>query len=201
MSLTLNGSTGIVDANIASVSTTKLTGALSKNTLPNSSVIQIRTATYNGHATVGNSYVGGHLFVDFAPLYADSHYLFIANCFFGYQNHDLWADVGMDISGTSPGGNLTPLGATGLGDNCYHISGIASTAANNSIDDWSCATTPMHFYWEPPSDLGTSSRRFQVMSRRRGAAGSIVWNRIWQTTTDSRAATTVSTLTVFELKG
>jgi hypothetical protein len=200
MALVLSGS-GIVDGNISNVSASKLTGALSKSVLPNSSIAQVRTATYTGHSVVGNTYTGGHLFVDFAPLYADSHFLFIANCFFGYENHDLWADVGIDISGAAPGGNITPVGATGSGDNNYHISGIASTAGNSAIDDWSCATTPMHFYWEPPSNLGTSSRRFQVISRRRGNAGNIVWNRIWQTTTDSRGATTVSTLTVFELKG
>lgn len=162
-------------------------------------VLQIKTGTYTGNATVGGTYTGGHLTVSVTPKTADSSYLIIANCFFGYQNHDLFADVGVDVSGASPGGNITPEGASGGGDTCYHISGIASTASTSSVDDWTIATTPMHYFWTPSSDLGTGTRTFQIVSRRRGSAGSIKWNERWDGGTDSRNARPVSTMTVIEI--
>ncbi len=162
-------------------------------------VLQIKTGTYTGNATVGGTYTGGHLTVSITPKAANSSYLFIANCFFGYENHDLFADIGFDVSGSAPGGTITPTGASGGGDTCYHLSGIASSAGQSTVDDWAVATTPSHFFWTPSSNLGTGTRTFQVISRRRGQAGSIKWNERWGGGTDSRNARPVSTLTVLEI--
>jgi len=162
-------------------------------------LLQVKTGTYTGSAVVGGTYTGGHLTVSVTPKAADSSFLIIANCFFGYENHDLFAEVGVDVSGAAPGGTITPLGATDQGDNCYHLSGIASTASDPSIDDWAIATTPMHYFWTPSSNLGTGTRTFQIVSRRRGSAGNIRWNSRWSTSSDARNARPVSTMTVVEI--
>ena len=161
-------------------------------------ILQAKSATYDGHASIGGTFTSGHLSVNITPKKADSSYLFMAQCFFGYSNHDVAADIGFDVSGAAPGGTITPEGSSG-GDSCFAISGIGTNAAISNLDDWSIGTLPAHFLWTPSSNLGTNSRTFQVLSRRRGSAGSIIWNQIGQGGSDARALTPISVLTVFEI--
>jgi len=162
-------------------------------------VLQVKTGTYDGNATIGGTFSGGQLTVSVTPKQADSSFLIIANCFFGYSNHDVAADIGFDVSGAAPGGTITPEGSPGNGDACFQTSGIGTTASDTAIDDWSISTTPAHYFWTPSSNLGTSTRTFQILARRRGSGGSIIWNSIWSAQSDARSFRTVSTLTVLEI--
>ncbi len=126
-------------------------------------VLQAKNATYTGHAVVGGSYTGGHLYLSITPKKADSSFLIIANCYFGFENHDVLAGIGFDTSGAAPGGNFTPVGSGG-GDFDFATSAYGSTAGVSTMDDWSISSTPAHYLWTPSSNLGTSTRTFQVLS-------------------------------------
>ena len=165
-------------------------------------IIQVKTGTYTGHATVSSdgSYTTGHLEFALTPIRADSSFFFLANCFFGLGNHDTFAEIGFVVSGASPGGTVTPRGATGTGDQVFAVAGIGSFAGASTTDDWAICTTPAHFLWTPSSDLGVTTRTFSVGAARGGTGtDSIVWNRRWTDGQDARNAAPVSVLTVFEI--
>jgi len=194
-----NGASGIPSGgSVGQVVTNTSAGAGDWADAAGGGILQAKSTTYDGHASIGGTFAAGQLGLTMTPKKADSSYLFMAQCFFGYSNHDVGADIGFDVSGAAPGGLLTPEGSAG-GDGCFAISGIGTTAALSTLDDWSVGTLPAHFLWTPSSNLGTASRTFQVLSRRRGSAGSIRWNAIWGQGSDARNLAPVSVLTVFEI--
>ena len=162
-------------------------------------IVQVHSSNYDGHATTATN-MGGQLAVTFAPQYADSNFLFMAQCYFGLSNHDIAAHIRFDISGAAPGGTVSPAGDTGGGDRVFALSSIGSMAGASTVDDWGIFSTHAHYYYQPSTNMGTSSRVFQVLAYRGGNAGSIIWNERWDQGTDSRNFRTMSTLTVMEIR-
>ena len=162
-------------------------------------IVQVKSAVYTGMTSTSTT-MGG-LSLTMTPIYENSNFLFIANCFFGQSNHDISANIKLDISGAAPGGTISPLGATGNGDRVFSIGGVgASAGLGTSYSDWAIVQNSPHFLYVPPSNMGTSTRTFQIIAERVGNGGSIIWNRRWNGGTDSRAHTTPSTLTVMEVR-
>jgi hypothetical protein len=162
-------------------------------------IVQVKSAVYTGQTSTTTT-MGG-LSLTMTPIYENSNFLFIANCFFGQSNHDLSANIKIDISGAAPGGTISPLGATGNGDRVFSIGGVGATAGiGQSYADWALVQNSPHFLYVPPSNMGTSTRTFQIIAERVGQGGSIIWNRRWNGGTDSRAHTTPSTFTVMEVR-
>jgi hypothetical protein len=178
------------------------TGTLDSGRLASGTIVGVASATYTGNASnTSETYSGGLLQVSYTPKFANSSYYFVANCYFGYSNHDVAADIAFDISGSAPGGVITPVGASGGGHQVFALSGIGSTASESTVDDWTVATTTAQYHWTPGSNLGTGTRTFQVVYRRRGSAGGVVWNTTYNNNnTDPRNFRPVSTFTMFEIK-
>jgi len=164
-------------------------------------IIQVKTGTYTGHAQITSegSYTTGHLEFSFTPKQPDSSFFFLANCFFGFSSHDTGGEIGFVVSGTAPGGTVTPRGQTGTGDRVFAVVSIGAPAALSTLDDWMIGTTPAHFLWTPASNLGVSTRTFSVGAATGGSAGTITWNSRHASDTDARNMAPVSVLTVFEI--
>lgn len=163
-------------------------------------IVQAHTSTYSGHDSTSTSMIG-QLAVTFAPQYEDSRFLFMCVANFGQSNHDISAAIRFDISGAAPGGTISPVGASGMGHQTYALGGIGSSAGmGTAFSEWSIQQNTSHFLYEPTTNMGTSSRTFQVLVNRLGQSGSIIYNRTWNGGTDARRITTVSSLTVMELR-
>ena len=163
-------------------------------------VVQAHTSIYTG-ADQTSSTMGGQLSVTFAPQYADSRFLFMCVANFGQSNHDCSAGIKFDISGAAPGGTVSPAGSGGQGNRTFALGGVGSSAAlGTSFADWAIQQNTSHFLYEPSTNMGTASRTFQVLVSRIGNAGSVIFNRTWNSGTDARRITTTSVLTVMELR-